>query len=280
MQPRRIIVIDDGSADGTQDVVTRIKEQTDIELRINQNNLGLVKNWNECIRNCDGDYLLILHSDDWLHPTAISQLDALVTKSTELGLISLGARFFESPIETSCKKWCDANAQGEFSVVTLPADRIAKSLSLICSSVVVARRAYDAVGMFSEQFPFSPDEEMWVRIATRWPIAIRQSAELVAVRSQGEHYMYETWGRPSFAAEWRNLHDRLDEMATESLQSDELERVQSMIWKKHDDTLKWIVADCKSRGVPISRQLSRDVNHGSVWTRLAARLMAILRFPS
>lgn len=68
-----VIVSDDASTDGT---VERVREIEDTRLRVfeQQQRLGLVGNFDFCLRHGSGEFFLLLGDDDVLLPTAIERL--------------------------------------------------------------------------------------------------------------------------------------------------------------------------------------------------------------
>ena len=58
-----VVVVDNGSTDGSVDVV---REQLPDARVIEQENLGLAAGWNRGIEAVSGRYVLILNSDAWL----------------------------------------------------------------------------------------------------------------------------------------------------------------------------------------------------------------------
>jgi glycosyltransferase involved in cell wall biosynthesis len=68
MKPSRVIVIDNGSTDRTEEIVKNF-EGIRCEWIRNPTNIGLFGNFNRCLDFADQtDYLQILHADDMLHP--------------------------------------------------------------------------------------------------------------------------------------------------------------------------------------------------------------------
>ena len=66
--PDEIIVIDDGSTDGTWEYLKSIRG---IKAYRNKKNLGMIENWNETIRRAKSKFVVSLHSDDLLLPDYI-----------------------------------------------------------------------------------------------------------------------------------------------------------------------------------------------------------------
>lgn len=61
-----IVCVDDASTDGSLAILDRYRDR--IRLYRNQTNLGQPATTNRCVELARGEYLVILHSDDWLLP--------------------------------------------------------------------------------------------------------------------------------------------------------------------------------------------------------------------
>lgn len=80
-----IIVVNDGSIDGSEDICI---EKAKIDSRINyiyQDNRGVSEARNRGILHASGEYVLFVDSDDWLHPLAIEKLvEAIIQYNSDL----------------------------------------------------------------------------------------------------------------------------------------------------------------------------------------------------
>ena len=66
------IIVDDGSTDGTEELVIKWKEQNSIRIRyFKQQNGGKHRAVNRGLKEAKGDLFLIVDSDDWLSPDAV-----------------------------------------------------------------------------------------------------------------------------------------------------------------------------------------------------------------
>lgn len=74
-----IIVVDDGSEDGTWDSLTSYSDKRDFILLYNQTNMGVAYTVNKIYDNATGEYIVILGSDDYFYKDkfeeCIKQLD-------------------------------------------------------------------------------------------------------------------------------------------------------------------------------------------------------------
>ncbi len=69
-----ILCVDDQSSDSTVDIVKEYAALDDrIKLHINEENLGLVGNWNKCIELATADYIKYVFQDDVIHPECIAK---------------------------------------------------------------------------------------------------------------------------------------------------------------------------------------------------------------
>lgn len=60
-----VIVIDNASEDKTREIVKNFEDRG-VRLLVNEKNLGMTGNFNECLKHAEGDYVQILCSDDRL----------------------------------------------------------------------------------------------------------------------------------------------------------------------------------------------------------------------
>ena len=70
-----ILISDDGSRDETIAIVTEFQKQfPHIQLIQNEDNLGMVNNWNACIEKAKGEWVKFLFQDDLLEPLCVEKM--------------------------------------------------------------------------------------------------------------------------------------------------------------------------------------------------------------
>ena len=76
-----ILVVDDGSSDGTPALVERhAADDPRVRLLRNERNLGLVGNWNRCLEAARGTWIKFLFQDDLLEPACVERMLALASE--------------------------------------------------------------------------------------------------------------------------------------------------------------------------------------------------------
>lgn len=237
-KPRAVYVVDDASSDSTLSIVREFESILPIEIHGHETNLGLVGNWNRCIKVSNQDFLWILHSDDWLHPSAVAfVLDMIDSDCCDI--LSTGAVMLPSPDAGFAIEWENRKMEPTWSHIYTGTSGFVQSLSFICSEVVVRRSFYEEFGLFSRDFPYSPDEELWPRLALQGRLAKFIGGALTAVRTSGEHEMHRTWRKPDFTDQWNSLHRRLQEMSVGLPSADALD-VSEIIEGKRRQGLEWV----------------------------------------
>ncbi len=205
-------IVDNCSTDETLDVVRRVggSQATTV---CNPHNLGMIANWNRCIEIADAELVLLLHQDDVLSKTLLADVVALFDQNAELGIVSTGGRPINSngKVNTSIRM---SNARyrsrastpqvmkaGRESIVHL------MEYGVAISGVVVRRSAYEDVGTFSQEFPYSADEEMWTRVASKYSLGLLPGT-VVYQRTHVTQFRNETWKRPDFLEQYFSLQKR------------------------------------------------------------------------
>ena len=156
-----LIVVDDGSSDGTKDMTARFG--TRINLIAHTTNLGVSAARNTGIRRSSAPLIAFLDSDDyWLPEKLATQMSFFETQphalacQTEEIWIRKGQRV--NPGKRHIK----------------PSGDIFESSLKLClvspSAVMLKRSLLDEVGLFDEHLPACEDYDLWLRISCRHPV--------------------------------------------------------------------------------------------------------------
>jgi len=157
-----IIVVDDGSTDGTEEWIRSTYPTVQL---ISQSNQGVSSARNTGIRSASTDWIAFLDSDDaWLPDKIERQIEFLQSNSeykichTEEKWIYQGKQKKVPPAYAKQGGWIFERC--------LPVCAISPSTALIHRSV------FDEVGTFDEDLPACEDYDLWLRIASRYSVGL------------------------------------------------------------------------------------------------------------
>jgi glycosyltransferase involved in cell wall biosynthesis len=184
-----VIVVDNASTDNTHEIVEKI---TDDRLRYYRNpvNLGLFGNFNRCIELSQGDYIHILHSDDYIDPEFTSRCMLFFKDNPNVDLTFTSVKIITDIHETDSSN-SDKNKFPRLykdEVFTAPEGfrRILTERPFIfCPTVMMKRSLYEKYGKYSLEFPYSSDFDLWLKVTREHDIGFVSDAELFYY--QGEH---------------------------------------------------------------------------------------------
>jgi glycosyltransferase involved in cell wall biosynthesis len=159
-----VIVVDDGSNDGTASVVGGIGDPRVSVLL--QENAGPAAARNAGIAASSGEYVGFLDSDDLLLPDYLGSMAAAFARAPNAGFAYTDAYVFESG---SGRVRRDSAMAGMHPPAPPPGERDAFLLELLKRNFVyvaatVPRRVLDAVGGFDESLVGVADYDLWLRI--------------------------------------------------------------------------------------------------------------------
>jgi glycosyltransferase involved in cell wall biosynthesis len=183
-----IIVVDDGSEDGTGLMLARHHPEVRV---LTQKNSGVSSARNNGIRKARGEWIALLDSDDeWLPGKLAIQMRTLAAQPgirlchTDEIWIRNGRR------ANQMKK--HAKRGGWIFQHSLPLCAISPS------SVVIHRSLFDEVGLFDESLPACEDYDLWLRICAREPVSFVETPQIVKYGGHEDQLSRRHWGMDRF----------------------------------------------------------------------------------
>ncbi len=153
LQPAEVIVVDDGSTDGSGDVADRFGCTV-----VRQSAQGVSAARNAGLAAASARHVAFLDSDDEWEPTHLGQLTAVATGRV---LVSSAALSTDGVL---------IGSQSRRPLVLTSADRLLwPDNPVVTSAVLVDRAAALEVGGFDERLRHSEDLDLWARLLARGP---------------------------------------------------------------------------------------------------------------
>jgi len=160
-----LVIIDDCSGDESRDIIARYAGQDARILYLrNEENLGMVANWNRCLREARGDYIRFLFADDLLaSPSCLEKMALVLDTRPETSLVASARTIIDagSRVLKTASRFPDGlTAQGTRVIRRC----LYEGRNLIGEpSVVMFRRAQAGRG-FNTDYKQLVDLEMWFHL--------------------------------------------------------------------------------------------------------------------
>jgi glycosyltransferase involved in cell wall biosynthesis len=197
-RPLEIVIVDDGSTDGTDRLVAAYGDR----LRyIRQANAGASAARNRGIREAGGGWIAFLDADDtWMDRKLERQL-ALAAAHPEAGLVFTDACWFDEhgvrvPSWTARRprfREGQALPPGGW-YVGQPYEALLLQNFVTTSSALVRREALEGAGGFDPTFHISHDHDLWLRLVAGGPVGYVHEV-LVRYQVRGESLVHSDFAR-------------------------------------------------------------------------------------
>jgi len=161
-QDFEIIIVDDGSTDNTEEVVSSFNDDRIRYIR-HEENKGEAAARNTGIKAARGDYIAYQDSDDeWFPEKLAKQIELLEDASPEVGVIYTGFWKTENHRRTYIPFSWVSQKNGDIHKELLKGNFIGSPV------VLVKKECFSEVGLFDERLRNLVDWEMWLRISKHY----------------------------------------------------------------------------------------------------------------
>ena len=188
-KPAEIIVVDNGSSDGT---LKFLREQYPKITILTENKIGVSSARNKGIKESINQWIALLDSDDAWHPRKLEiQTSMLDSALKEYNLIHTDEVWFRNNKHINQMK--KHKKQGGYI--------FERCLSLCCispSSVLFKKNILDKVGLFDESLPVCEDYDMWLKICSSEEVLFAQDKLTYKYGGHKDQLSKSYWGMDRF----------------------------------------------------------------------------------
>lgn len=158
-----LIVVDDGSGDGTRQILAGYRDPRLRVLR-NQQNLGLTRSLNKGLKVARGKYIARQDADDLSQPHRLAQQVTYLEKHPEVALVGCASR------------WIDGHGHylGIMKPPTTPDEigaLILGDIPFLHGTFMIRRDCLQALGGYNQRVPVAQDCDLLLRLSERWDLA-------------------------------------------------------------------------------------------------------------
>ena len=183
-----IIVVDDGSTDGTGNMMSTKYPQCRL---LSQANSGVSSARNLGIANAKGDWIALLDSDDAWHPEKLAQQMSALNDSQEIRICHTEEIWIRNGKRVNPMKK-HAKCGGRIFRRCLPLCVISPS------SVILHRTLFQEYGWFDTDLPACEDYDLWLRLCAQEEVRFLSEPLTIKYGGHDDQLSQKHWGMDRF----------------------------------------------------------------------------------
>jgi N-acetylglucosaminyl-diphospho-decaprenol L-rhamnosyltransferase len=179
-QPAQVVVADNGSGDGSVEMVRR--EFPSVTLVVSPENPGYGAAANRALARCEAEYVLLLNSDTEVRPGGLGVLRDYLDRHERAAIVGPRLVHPDGTLQASCFPFPRAlRPLTRSGARSLPHDRAGPVPWVVGAALAIRRAAFEAVGGFDESYQMYFEEvDLSYRLAKAgWETHFTPEAEVV-----------------------------------------------------------------------------------------------------
>ena len=176
-----LLVVDDGSTDSSPEILTRLADELNFDLRL-QANKGLSTTLNETIVRSSGKYVCVMGSDDVMMPDKTAKQVSIMEQNADVAVCGGNAVFIDSmgnPVR-------NRRALPGYREISFDHLFLGSGPGIIAPTAMIRRSVLDGVGMYDPNIPLE-DLYMWLKITHRGFRMVGLEDTLIYYRKHASH---------------------------------------------------------------------------------------------
>ncbi len=162
LEDYEVIVSDDCSNDGTEEVLRSLQERNPrIRVIRTPQNLGMAGNANFAVNACLGDYIALLHHDDLYRCDLLEQWGGLLSRYPDIGFVFNEYRLENSDVDLS-EPIPEGRVDGTWFLEKFLFPRWGCPVR---GTAMIRRSAWERVGGMRVEFGLLADIDLWMRLS-------------------------------------------------------------------------------------------------------------------
>lgn len=188
LQPTEVVIIDDGSTDGTN---AMLRQEFPAVSYYHQENSGISSARNLGIQHTTGDWLAFLDSDDEWLPEKLARQAAALTTNPDNKICHTEEIWIRNGVRVNpAKKY--AKTGGWIFTQCLPL------CAMSPSTVMIHRSVFAAIGLFDTGLPVCEDYDLWLRITANYPVLLIEEPQIKKYGGHEDQLSQQLWGMDRF----------------------------------------------------------------------------------